>query len=64
MVAVKIINLEEAEDDLSDIQKEIAVLAQCRSPHVTAYHGSSIEVMGMFVSMCTRGFRSFRRGFF
>lgn len=52
MVAVKIINLEEAEDDLSDIQKEIAVLAQCRSPHVTAYHGSSIEVSN--VESCSR----------
>mmetsp|Transcript_21390 Transcript_21390/g.35776 ORF Transcript_21390/g.35776 Transcript_21390/m.35776 type:complete len:650 (+) Transcript_21390:162-2111(+) len=40
LVAIKVISLEEGEDGLEEIQKEIDVLASCNHPNIVKYYGS------------------------
>ncbi|BDA40402.1 probable serine/threonine-protein kinase 24 at N-terminal half [Coccomyxa sp. Obi] len=42
-VAIKVIDLEDVEDDIEDIHKEVAVLARCRSENITDYYASVLK---------------------
>ncbi|KAG6897441.1 hypothetical protein C0992_001440 [Termitomyces sp. T32_za158] len=51
IVAIKQIDLEDSDDDISEIQHEIASLAQCDSEYVTRYYGSFVVSYKLWIVM-------------
>ena len=51
VVAVKLVDLESSEEDITDIQAEIAVLSSCASPFVTQYKTSFLRGQKLWIVM-------------
>ncbi|TBU32747.1 Pkinase-domain-containing protein [Dichomitus squalens] len=51
IVAIKQIDLEDSDDDITEIQQEIASLAQCDSEYVTRYYGSFVVAYKLWIVM-------------
>ncbi|CAI6341490.1 unnamed protein product [Periconia digitata] len=57
MVAIKVIDVENAEDEVDDIITEIAILSGMDSPYVTKYYGSYLHGSDLWIVMeyCSGG---------
>jgi serine/threonine-protein kinase 24/25/MST4 len=56
-VAIKIVDVENADDDVEDIIQEISILSELQSPYVTQYHGSFLKGSELWIIMefCSGG---------
>lgn len=50
-VAIKVIDVENAEDEVDDIMGEIMILSGMDSPYVTKYHGSYLHGADLWIVM-------------
>ncbi|KAF2196816.1 Pkinase-domain-containing protein [Delitschia confertaspora ATCC 74209] len=57
LVAIKVIDVENAEDEVDDIVQEIAILSGMSSPYVTKYYGSYMKGTDLWIIMefCSGG---------
>ena len=51
VVAIKVIDLDQAEDEIDDIVQEINVMALCESAFVTQYYGSHVSGSQLYIIM-------------
>ncbi|KAJ1971729.1 kinase that interacts with cdc31p [Dimargaris verticillata] len=51
VVAIKILNLDTREDEVRDIQREIATLSQLNNKYITRYHGSFLHGTRLWITM-------------
>lgn len=56
-VAIKVIDVENAEDEVEDIIQEISILSELHSPYVTQYYGSYLKGSDLWIVMefCSGG---------
>ena len=56
-VAIKVIDVENADDEVEDIIQEIAILSELQSPYVTKYYGSYAKNAELWIVMefCSGG---------
>lgn len=56
-VAIKVIDVENADDEVEDIIQEISILSELHSPYVTQYHGSYLKGSDLWIIMefCSGG---------
>lgn len=50
-VAIKVIDVENAEDEVDDIIQEISILSELHSPYVTKYYGSYLKGSDLWIVM-------------
>ena len=57
LVAIKVIDVENAEDEVDDIVSEISILSGMSSPYVTKYYGSYLHGSDLWIVMefCSGG---------
>ncbi|KAJ1920361.1 kinase that interacts with cdc31p [Mycoemilia scoparia] len=50
-VAIKILNVDKSEEDIQDIEREIALLSQLKSQYIAQYHGSFLDKHQLWIIM-------------
>lgn len=56
-VAIKVVDVENAEDEVEDVIQEISILSELHSPYVTKYYGSYLKGSDLWIIMeyCSGG---------